>query len=238
MALELRQQLKLTQQLIMTPQLQMAIKLLQLSRLELLDTIHQELEENPALEEVLDGAPDESLPEQPETASEDNPQTEEVKIEEKIHDDIDWSNYLGEYNTPGRVSYESEDRDAPRFEAFIAPKKSLRDHLLWQFLMTKPSRQEESIASLIVGNLNNDGFLDGSIEEIAMESYSSVEKVEDILTRMQSFDPVGVCARDLKECLLIQAAHFGFENTMVSEIISNHLHDLERDLQGIKDQHG
>ena len=212
----------------MTPQLQMAIKLLQLSRLELLDTIHQELEENPALEEVLDGAPDESLPEQPETASEDNPQTEEVKIEEKIHDDIDWSNYLGEYNTPGRVSYESEDRDAPRFEAFIAPKKSLRDHLLWQFLMTKPSRQEESIASLIVGNLNKDGFLDGSVEEIAMESYSSVETVENLLARMQTFDPIGVCARNLKECLLIQAAHFGFENTIVTDIISNHLHDLER----------
>ena len=183
MALELRQQLKLTQQLIMTPQLQMAIKLLQLSRLELLDTIHQELEENPALEEVLDGAPDEGLAEQPETASEDNPQTEEVKIEEKIHDDIDWSNYLGEYNTPGRVSYEAEDRDAPRFEAFIAPKKSLRDHLLWQFLMTKPSRQEESIASLIVGNLNKDGFLDGSVEEIAMEIEKFQQEFAPVRTR-------------------------------------------------------
>jgi RNA polymerase sigma-54 factor len=225
MALELRQQLKLTQQLIMTPQLQMAIKLLQLSRLELLDTIHQELEENPALEEVQEGAADENLEQQPENPSEDNPQTEEVKIEEKIHDDIDWSNYLGEYNTPGRVSYESEDRDAPRFEAFIAPKKSLRDHLLWQFLMTKPTRQEESIASLIVGNLNKDGFLDGSVEEIAMESYSSVETVEDLLTRMQSFDPVGVCARDLKECLLIQASHFGFENTIITEIIIYKLED-------------
>jgi RNA polymerase sigma-54 factor len=228
MALELRQQLKLTQQLIMTPQLQMAIKLLQLSRLEMLDTIRQELEENPALEEVQENAADENLAEQSDTPSEDNPRTEEVKIEEKIHDDIDWSNYLGEYNTPGRVSYESEDRDAPRYEAFIAPKKSLRDHLLWQFLMTKPSMQEESIASLIVGNLNKDGFLVGSVEEIAMESYSSVEAVENLLTRMQTFDPVGVCARDLKECLLIQASHFGFENTIITDIISNHLHDLEK----------
>jgi RNA polymerase sigma-54 factor len=228
MALELRQQLKLTQQLIMTPQLQMAIKLLQLSRLEMLDTIRQELEENPALEEVQENAADDNLAEQSETPSEDNPRTEEVKIEEKIHDDIDWSNYLGEYNTPGRVSYESEDRDAPRYEAFIAPKKSLRDHLLWQFLMTKPSIQEESIASLIVGNLNKDGFLVGSVEEIAMESYSSVETVENLLTRMQTFDPVGVCARDLKECLLIQASHFGFENTIITDIISNHLHDLEK----------
>ncbi|MGD9225399.1 MAG: RNA polymerase factor sigma-54 [Desulfobacterales bacterium] len=228
MALELRQQLKLTQQLIMTPQLQMAIKLLQLSRLEMLDTIRQELEENPALEEVQDSGPDENLPEQSENLATDTPQTEEVKIEEKIHDDIDWSIYLGEYNTPGRVSYETEDKDTPRFDAFIAPKPSLRDHLLWQFLMTKPARQEEAVASLIVGNLNKDGFLDSSVEEIAMQSGTPLEEVEYILAKMQTFDPVGVCARDLKECLLIQARHFGFENTIITEIISNHLNDLEK----------
>jgi RNA polymerase sigma-54 factor len=228
MALELRQQLKLTQQLIMTPQLQMAIKLLQLSRLEMLDTIRQELEENPALEEVRDSGSDENLTEQPETKDSDTSKTEEVTIEEKIHDDIDWSIYLGEYNTPGRVSYEGEDKEAPRYEAFIAPKKSLKDHLLWQFLMTKPAGKEEKVASQIVGNLNKDGFLDGSVEEIAIMSATPVEEVETILTKMQTFDPVGVCARDLKECLLIQATHFGFENTIITDIISNHLHDLEK----------
>jgi RNA polymerase sigma-54 factor len=228
MALELRQQLKLTQQLIMTPQLQMAIKLLQLSRLEMLDTIRQELEENPALEEVQDSASDENITEPPETKDSDTSTTEEVTIEEKIHDDIDWSIYLGEYNTPGRVSYEAEDKETPRYEAFIAPHKSLKDHLLWQFLMTKPARKEEKVASLIVGNLNKDGFLDGSVEEIAIMSGAPIEEVEYILTKMQTFDPVGVCARDLKECLLIQAKHFGFENTIITDIISNHLHDLEK----------
>ena len=212
----------------MTPQLQMAIKLLQLSRLELLDTIRQELEENPALEEIQESSADENLAEQSENSSEDSTKTEEVKIEEKLHDDIDWSNYLGEYNTPGRTSYESEDRDAPRFEAFIAPKQSLRDHLLWQLLMTKPSKQEESIASLIVGNLNKDGYLDSTVEEIAAMSEYPVEVVEALLAKMQTFDPVGVCARDLRECLLIQAAHFGFENTIVTDIITGHLHDLEK----------
>jgi RNA polymerase sigma-54 factor len=228
MALELRQQLKLTQQLIMTPQLQMAIKLLQLSRLEMLDTIRQELEENPALEEVQDSGSDENLPEQPEATNSDTPKTEEVTIKEKIHDDIDWSIYLGEYNTPGRISYETENKDTPRFEAFIAPKQSLCDHLLWQFLMTKPARNEEAVASQIVGNLNKDGFLEGSVEEIATMSAKPVEEVEYILAKMQSFDPIGVCARDLKECLLIQAKHFGFENTIITDIISNHLHDLEK----------
>ena len=212
----------------MTPQLQMAIKLLQLSRLELLDTIQQELEENPALEEIQESAPDENLAEQSETSSDETSQAEEVKIEEKIHDDIDWSNYLGEYNTPGRVNYEAENRDAPQYEAFIAPKKSLRDHLLWQFLMTKPTKPQENVASLIVGNLNKDGFLDSTVEEIAMMSNSSVGEVENLLVKMQSFDPVGVCARDLKECLLIQARHFGFEDTIVASIISEHLQDLEK----------
>ncbi len=227
MALELRQQLKLTQQLIMTPQLQMAIKLLQLSRLELLDTIRQELEENPALEEVQESASEENAAESSEKSSEEST-TEEVTIDEKIHDDIDWSNYLGEYNTPGRVNYEAEDKDTPRFEAFIAPKKSLRDHLLWQFLMIKPTREEEAIASQIVGNLNADGFLDSTVEEIAIMSNTPLETVELTLLQMQSFDPIGVCARDLKECLLIQAKHFGFENTIVCDIINDHLQDLEK----------
>ena len=126
MAIELRQQLKLTQQLVMTPQLQMAIKLLQLSRLELMDTIRQELEENPALEEVqeeirledrMGEAQEGDVGEDKKDASSE---TAEVKIEEKLPDDIDWSNYLEEYNSPGRVSFETEDKEAPRYEAFIA----------------------------------------------------------------------------------------------------------------------
>ena len=212
----------------MTPQLQMAIKLLQLSRMELLDTIHQELEENPALEEIHDAGADEQSDGQVDTPTVEQPSDGEVTIEEKIHDDIDWSNYLDEYNTPGRIHFETENRDTPRFESFIARKESLEDHLLWQFLMTKPTRKEEEIASLIVGNLNKDGYLDITIEEIAQISQFESEKVEQILFRMQAFDPVGVCARNLSECLLIQAKHLGFDNTIVTEIIANHLSELEK----------
>jgi len=228
MALELRQQLKLTQQLIMTPQLQMAIKLLQLSRLELLDTIHQELEENPALEEIRETTPEEQLLEPADKAADDGAATKEVTIEEKIQDDIDWSNYLDEYNSPGRVNFESEVRDAPKYDAFIARKESLNDHLLWQLLMTSPSREEEQIGSLIVGNLNRDGYLDVSVEEIARTGGAPEEKVESVLNLMQTFDPIGVCARDLSECLLIQARHLKIDNTLVTGIIKNHLGDLER----------
>jgi len=212
----------------MTPQLQMAIKLLQLSRLELLDTIRQELEENPALEEVHDVSADDQLSGQSDASQEELAATKEVTIEEKIHDDIDWSNYLDEYSAPGRINFETEDRDAPKFEAFIARRESLKDHLLWQFLMTKPTQMEEEIASLIVGNLNKDGYLDVSVEEIAITNNSAPEKVEQILSQMQTFDPVGVCARNLSECLLIQARYLGFEDTLITDIIANHLNDLEK----------
>jgi RNA polymerase sigma-54 factor len=228
MALELRQQLKLTQQLIMTPQLQMAIKLLQLSRLELMDTIQTELEENPALEEMPDGTSTEQSTEPTEAATAENSEVKEVTIEEKIQEDIDWSNYLDEYNTPGRVQHESEDRDTPRFEAFIASHESLNDHLLWQFLMTKPDKEEERIASLIIGNLNKDGYLDVSVEEIVITSGSPPEKIEDVLSIIQTFDPIGVCARDLSECLLIQAKFLGLDDTIVIDIITNHLSNLEK----------
>ena len=228
MALELRQQLKLTQQLIMTPQLQMAIKLLQLSRLELMETIRTELEENPALEEVPESTSAEQLVERTDTPAEEAPAEKEVTIEEKLQQDIDWSNYLDEYNTPGRVQFEAEDRDTPRFESFIAHKESLNDHLLWQFIMTKPNKEEERIASQIIGNLNKDGYLQVSTEEIAEMNESSGEKVEEVLALLQTFDPIGVCARDLKECLLLQANHLGFDNTIVTEIITHHLPNLEK----------
>ena len=211
----------------MTPQLQMAIKLLQLSRLELVDTIRKELEENPALEEVPETAA-EQMTEQPEAPPDETPSEKEVTIEEKLQQDIDWSNYLDEYNTPGKAHFESEERDTPRFEAFIARKESLKDHLLWQFLMTKPIRDDEKIASAIIGNLNKDGYLMAPIEEIATLSESSLERAEAVLSVLQTFDPIGVCARDLGECLLIQARHLGLEDTVVTDIIAHHLSHLEK----------
>ena len=225
--LELRQQLKLTQQLIMTPQLQMSIKLLQLSRLELVEAIRQELEENPALEEVQNFADEESRADQSETASDDTPAIKEVEIEEKINDDIDWSNYIDEYNSTGRIAFETEKKNTPNFESFVARKESLNDHLLWQLLMTFPTEEEEKIGSLIIGNLNNDGYLDIPVEELINTSGSSSDKVNQILSLIKTFDPTGVGSSDLKECLLMQAKHFKLNNTIVTDIIKNHINHLE-----------
>ena len=228
MALELRQQLKLTQQLIMTPQLQMAIKLLQLTRLELLNTINQELEENPALEEeIIEVAVEEKLDKQGESDSAEVSDTKEVTIEEKIHDEMDWSNYIDEYNTSGRIHSEIEKRESPNFESFLARKETLREHLLWQLLMISPTQEEEKIASIITGNLDKDGYLDATVEDIVQMSESNTEKVEEVLKLLQTFDPIGVCARDLSECLLIQAKHFEIDNPIITQIIKEHLNHLE-----------
>jgi RNA polymerase sigma-54 factor len=228
MALELRQQLKLTQQLIMTPQLQMAIKLLQLSRLELMDTIRQELEENPALEEISETAGDEPPGAAVETELVEPAAGAAAADGDKLREEFDWSGFLEDFSTPSRVSSETEEREGPRYEAFVAEKQSLNDHLLWQFLMTKPSREDERIASLIIGNLNKDGYLEAAVEEIAAANDLAPAEVERVLALLQTFDPPGVGARDLKECLLIQARFLGFESSLVSAIIRDHLPNLEK----------
>lgn len=229
MALELRQQLKLSQQLVMTPQLQQAIKLLQLSRLELVDAINQELEENPALDELPEHTTKEIAEEQDqqEGGEAEPPSDSEVKVEESLNTDIDWDNYIEEYNSTGRSYQESEHRDSPKYEAFISGKKSLYDHLLWQLLMFLPSDYEKEIGSLIIGNLDNDGYLTASVEEIAEMAGYSEDDVEDVLDTLQSFDPPGVCARSLSECLLIQVRQMKIKDDIIIAIISNHIKELE-----------
>lgn len=240
MSLSMRSELKLTQQLVMTPQLQMAIKLLQLSRLELVDTIRQELNENPVLEESFETRPDEDQAslygETPAPTLDDqnliDSVTPEVKIGETLDKDIDWDNYIEEYNTPGRYNLEHEAVEAPQYEAFVAKTESLDEHLLWQFIMQNDNIADEHVASLIIGHLNGDGYVDLSDTELAEKARVSVTKITAIINMMQTFDPVGICARNLKECLKIQAVNFGFDNTIVTDIIDYHLDMLEsRDLK-------
>jgi RNA polymerase sigma-54 factor len=225
-ALELRQQLRLSQQLIMTPQLQQAIKLLQLSRLELLETIHQELETNPLLEEAQEEVVDaeentnaESAPEEP---------FKEVEVAEKVREDFDWESYLDEYNTSTPVLVETDsNREWPSYDHKLTPQSSLSEHLLWQLRFTDMSDAEKEIGELIVGNLNIDGYLDATLDEIAQMAKVTVDRVERVLDRVQVFEPVGLAGRDLKECLLIQAKSLHPENELVIQIISSCLHYLE-----------
>jgi RNA polymerase sigma-54 factor len=223
MALELRQQLKLTQQLIMTPQLQQAIKLLQLSRLELLETINQELEANPLLEEVQEEV---NEAEKEQSVSEESFQ--EVEISEKMREDFDWESYLEEYNTGTPVLVEKDpNREWPSYDHKLTLPSTLEDHLIWQLRLSDMSETEKEIGSYIIGNLNRDGYLDATVEEIAEMGQVSVEQVENVLAKIHLFDPIGVAARDVRECLLIQAVSLSLEDDLVLRIIQDHLQFLE-----------
>ncbi len=227
MALELRQQLKLSQQLVMTPQLQQAIKLLQLSRLELVDAINQELEENPALDEQLDMTPNDISAEKKDETPKEAVEEKEVKVEEKLDNDIDWDNYIEEYNSTGKTYQQVDHREAPQYEAFISSKKTLEQHLLWQLLMFKPAEFEKEIGTMIIGNVDKDGYLTSTVEELSEALDCEEDDVEYVLETLQTFDPSGVCARSLSECLMIQVKQLNVTNTLVEKIITNHIKELE-----------
>ncbi|MFC1824803.1 RNA polymerase factor sigma-54 [Thermodesulfobacteriota bacterium] len=225
MALQLKQSLSLTQQLIMTPQLQQAIKLLQQSRLELLETINQEMETNPMLEESPQDEADD------EKGMEDGGNTTEkpipeVTVIEKANEDLDWENYLSDYNT-GWAETPYEHRESQSFENFTSQKGNLYSHLLWQINMGGFTDIQKDIALYILGNLNDDGYLISSVEEIAEMSGHDPDTVLETLEIIQSCDPVGVAARDTRECLLLQTGFHNLEGTLVENIILHHLDQLE-----------
>lgn len=228
MALELRQSLILAQQLVMTPQLQQAIKLLQLTRLELVEAINEEMEENPVLEEELEGESDEDgrIEEDSEQIEQDIPEIPEVKVEESTPDDFDWENYLSEYNTE-RASAPYEERDAPAIENITSVQTNLYSHLMWQLGVNDLNEYQKEIGVHIVQNLNEDGFLEISPEEISQITGHPLEKVIETLGLIQKFDPVGVATRDTRESLLIQARFQNLGGTLVEKMILDHLRDLE-----------
>ncbi len=228
MALEIRQSLNLSQQLVMTPQLQQAIKLLQLSRLELMETITEEMETNPILEEqpVSDEDDSEGAVEGSDSGSEKDADYSEVKVEEKVREDLDWESYLSEYNT-GWAETPYEDRDSVSFENITSSKINLNSHLLWQLSMSSLDETQREIGVQIIGNLTEDGYLDISVEEIARTMGCSDEDVLAVLEVIQKFDPVGVAARDTKECLLIQISFHELDGTVVETIIRDYLVELE-----------
>jgi RNA polymerase sigma-54 factor len=230
-ALEIKQQLKLSQQLIMTPQLQQAIKLLQLSRLELLETLTQEIEANPVLEDLAAEETD-YLPgerEGQEAPTEVEAPTGEVDLSEGALgalQELDWDNYLNEYSAPHRDAG-TEDRELPSYENILTRKVSLPEHLIWQLSLAVLSPDEQKIGTEVIGNLDRNGYLIASLEEIAVATGTEPEQVEQVLKAIQEFDPLGVAARDLKECLLIQIRHLGERVPWVEEIIQQHIHLLE-----------
>ncbi|MDR2892329.1 MAG: RNA polymerase factor sigma-54 [Deltaproteobacteria bacterium] len=224
MALELRQQLKLSQQLVMTPQLQQAIKLLQLSRIELVDMVQQELLENPFLEESVEER-QETYEERPETAEFDDAYTREAA------NNADWEDYLGDFASTSRqaASREAElPEDGNLFETRYASNPTLAGHLLWQLRLSPLNEKEQEIGEAIIGNLSSSGYLEASLEDISELAACKPEEAEAVLKVVQRFDPVGVAARTPQECLLVQIEVLKYDrDPILLSLIKDHLEDLE-----------
>jgi RNA polymerase sigma-54 factor len=252
MAMELKQNLRLTQTLVMTPQLQQAIKLLQLSRMELLETVREEMETNPLLEqpdETADGNLDEKAPGEAslEAANAEPPTTEalEAKAPEQAEEvkgdaspEIDWDAYFNSYqfNEPTTPSNKNNvaTEDLPSFEANLVEKEDLARHLEAQLGFLKLNDAERRIASQILYNLDDDGYLklpdvEGDpLIRLANEADVSVVLAERTLRKIQQLEPKGCGARDLQECLLIQAAALkDARAALLSVILKRHLKLLE-----------
>jgi RNA polymerase sigma-54 factor len=224
-ALQLRQNLKLTQQLVMTPQLQQAIKLLQLSRVELVEKVQQALLENPLLEEKQQQEPVEDN--QGETGSQE--EMREFRAEEgALLKSAEWEDYLGEFSSSSRRSAESEYlEEVASFETFYAAKPSLESHLSWQLHLSDFTDREKEIGEMVIGNLNAEGHLEASVEEMSTNTGYTAEEVRSVLHRVQFFDPVGVATSNLQECLEAQLRFLGKDDPIIYALVRDHLEDLE-----------
>lgn len=227
MALESRLDLRLAQKLVLTPQLQQAIKLLQMSQLELSQTLKHELMENPFLEELYEPDTNEYFTEEsPHLSSHDD--TELFFRRDSI--DFGTDEYFEERASDGRdLGYFSSGvEEQPSYELFYSKKPDLYDHLLWQLRLCHADDDLRKVAGAVIGNIDSDGYLLASEEELASMVGVDVEMVRSAIALVHSFDPPGVGARDLKECLLLQIAALNLNGTLVEKIVNNNMEDLQK----------
>jgi RNA polymerase sigma-54 factor len=196
--IEIKHEISLRQQLELTPQLIQALRLLQLTRLELEQELKTELEINPFLEEE---------------------QIEQENIDKELYNEQTYFR---------KEEKEDKEKGADTIESTAHRDMDLHDYLLWQLGLSVDNEKENQIGEVIIGNINDDGYLSVSIEDIANFTGAGKDEVEKILKKIQDFDPSGVGARNLKECLQIQIRHLGINDPIINRIISEFLNELER----------
>ncbi len=224
MAIQQKLHTKLVQKLILTPSLQQAIKLLPMSTLELVDMLNQEMVENPLLEEV----PTEELQPAEQQQQPEKPPEQVAADKADTWDDADYEYFFGDYLDDGyRSRTPSEVKELPPIENTLSTAASLTDHLMWQLSLQTDDEALRDIGGAIIGNLDDDGYLVASVEEIAAMGDWTVSEVERALQHLQTFDPIGVAARDLQECLWLQLRHLGLEGTPTEKIVTEHLRLLQ-----------
>ncbi|HKS94874.1 MAG TPA: RNA polymerase factor sigma-54 [Terriglobia bacterium] len=219
--------LRVAQKQILTPGLVQMVSVLALNKLELREMINQEMVANPVLEELPEAVP--SLEEvdqkvEAEEKAEKPPETPAETANGDKHDsfeEIDFGSFFDNYLDPGYKSPAAEDIEKPSFENFLAQPSSLADHLEWQLRLSTATEEVRDAAMSIIGNLNEDGYLTATLEEIAQTGGHQPEAVQAALTLVQEFDPLGIAARDVSECLAIQLKHLAPENTLALHIITD-----------------
>jgi RNA polymerase sigma-54 factor len=233
MAMQLKTSMKLSQQLRMTPQLQQAIKLLQLSRLELEGAIRKELDENPVLEELQESSDDEAVSaKSSETAvaeTQDTPDSPDAQAaaDPRQQEEFEWENYLDtNYKPPQGPGGGNEE--IMNYENIISTTTTLHDHLMWQVGLGGFNEEEQNAMAILISYVDDDGYIKTPIEEIAREEECDQAELEANLPFLHEFDPAGVGARDLKECLLIQAKHIEEDTNDLVKLLNDHLKDLEK----------
>jgi RNA polymerase sigma-54 factor len=226
MAIHQKLHARLVQKLILTPSLQQAIKLLPMSTLELAELLNQEMVENPMLEEIpaedppaADATPATEAAPEPEKPADDRNET---------WDDADYEYFFGEYLDDGyRPRQPMEVKELPPIENTLSTRSSLADHLVWQLNLQTNDPAVQEVGAAVIGNIDDDGYLVASVNEIAALGGWDVGLVERALQHVQSFDPIGVGARDLQECLWLQIRQLGLEGTPVEALVRDHLRSLQ-----------
>jgi len=214
--------LKLAQKQILTPGLVQMVSVLALNRLELREMITQEMVANPMLEELTD---------ETQVAEQDYSEETFIKAEtEKVpetepanpFDEFDLNSFFNQYldSGGGNGNGEHEVIEKPSFEKFISSPQGLTEHLNWQLSVTVCNETVRDIADIIIGNLDENGYLTASLEEIAKNGDYSLEDVEEALATVQEFDPLGVASRNLRECLLTQLRTLDPQNALAQQIVS------------------
>ena len=238
MAYEIKYGLKQQQHLLMTPQLQQAIKLLQLSRMELEQFVAEQIAENPCLEEGQTESPEEIA-----AVERERERTEEQVVSDSIREatniidstgaddrsDFDWdqSSKMHEHSPSSIRKQNANDEELPNYENMISRASTLQEHLMTQIGELDFNEDELTVASLLIGNIDDRGYLLVSTKELSENEHLDYEIIEDVLDTIQRLDPPGVGARDLKECLLLQIRNHHLRNGIVEKIVANHLSELE-----------
>ncbi len=208
--------LKVAQKQILTPGLVQMVSVLALNRLELREMINQEMVANPMLEELTEDAPatEQDYSEEAflKAETEKVPETEAANPFDEFDVAAFFNQYLDSGSGEGRGEHEVIEK--PSFDKFISSPQGLSEHLQWQLSVTVCNETVREIAEVIIGNLDENGYLTVSLEEIARNGNYSTEDVEEALAVVQEFDPLGVAARNLRECLLIQLRTLDAQNAL------------------------